>query len=180
MKGVPAFFDQLTTEDKQKYEHLRCNIQEAFNTAPRSSRLCEYFDVVVNHLKSYVVCGDRQAELRRALVCGIMWIDNVVALNTRQLAITIGKCKSSINSGFTTLGYVTIPPDAHTVTEITKAFPFMRSNFTQMRQWTVRLLPPLDRPYQMCTKEDFVDRLCTALPELDVPMLSFDLNAETF
>ena len=180
MKGVPAFFDRLTTEDKQKYECLRCNIQEAFNTAPRSARLCEYFDVVVNHLRSYVVCGDRPSELRRALVCGIMWIDNVVALNTRQLAITVGKCKSSINNGFTTLGYVTIPPDAHTVTEIAKAFPFMRSNFAQMRQWTVRLLPPLERQYTMCANEDFVNRFGTPLPDLDLPVLSFDLNAERF
>ena len=138
---APAHYDILTDEDKAGYQELRKSLQSAFSLAPRSSKISDSFESVVEQLRRYIICGDASAELRRSLVCGIMWIDNVVAINTRQLCIIVGKCKSSVNSGLQAIGYTTIPTDANTATALTKAFPFMKSDFGEMRQWTFRLMP---------------------------------------
>ena len=142
---APAHYDILTDEDKAGYQELRKSLQSAFSLAPRSSKISDSFESVVEQLRRYIICGDASAELRRSLVCGIMWIDNVIAINTRQLCIIVGKCKSSVNSGLQAIGYTTIPTDANTATALTKAFPFMKSDFGEMRQWTFRLMPAMHK-----------------------------------
>ena len=142
---IPAHYDVLTEEDKRGYQELQKSLQSVFAMAPRSSKIGDSFEYVVKQLKNYVLCGDRPTELRRSLVCGIMWMGNVIAINTRQLCIAIGKCKSSVNSGLQFIGYTTIQTDVEIAAELARAFPFMRTNFGEMRQWTFRLMPPHHR-----------------------------------
>ena len=78
-------------------------------------------------------------DFKRSLVCGIVWLKNGIAINTHQLSILINKCKSSINGSFQSLGYGTIPTGCGTSNELITTFPFMRTNFAELRQWTMRM-----------------------------------------
>ena len=138
----PAHYEILTEDDKIGYEALKEQFRTMFATAKRPAKLTDTFRTVVDELRNYITCGDRDAELRRSLVCGIMWIDDVLAINTRHLARIVGKCKSSINCGFQALGYTTIQDNATTAAALTRAYPFMKTDFHAIRQWTFRLSPP--------------------------------------
>ena len=75
---------------------------------------------------------------KRYLVCGICWINDDVAINTRQLRILLGKSKSTINGAFAKMGYETMP--FRNNEELLEKIPFLRGNFNEKRQWTVRRL----------------------------------------
>lgn len=175
---VPAHYDILTEEDKTGYQDLRRSLQSAFSLAPRSSKISDSFESVVDQLRRYVVCGDESAQLRRSLVCGIMWIDNVIAINTRQLCIVVGKCKSSVNSGFQAIGYTTVPTDANTATALTKAFPFMKADFGEMRQWTFRLMPTDTKPTNDISFFDV--NSCSPPPDEFSSANNFTLETDSF
>jgi hypothetical protein len=83
------------------------------------------------------VRGD-PSDAARGLVCGILWLDSGIAINTHQLRLISSKCKSSINASFQTLGYGTIPSGADVSRELLQAFPFMQTQFALLRQWTIR------------------------------------------
>ncbi|KAH0793632.1 potassium/sodium hyperpolarization-activated cyclic nucleotide-gated channel 1 [Histomonas meleagridis] len=67
-------------------------------------------------------------------------MNDYIVINTRQLQYIIGKCKSSINNGIQAIGYVLVPTTAEIAIELGKIFPFLKNNFSEMRQWTVRKL----------------------------------------
>ena len=83
--------------------------------------------------------GDSE-DRNRALVCGIYWLKDSIAINTRQLIKILSKCKSSINGSFQQLGYGTIPAGVDSCGELIKVFPEWNNNFSELRQWTVRQL----------------------------------------
>jgi hypothetical protein len=88
---------------------------------------------VLDSLRRYVLDDNM-----RGLVCGILWLDRGIAINTHQLSIVTNKCKSSLNGSFQSLGYGTIPSGADVGPEIIKVFPFMKGQFGMLRQWTIR------------------------------------------
>jgi hypothetical protein len=95
------------------------------------------FAEVLEMLRTFVMQGN-EADTTRGLVCGIFWLHRKIAINTHQLAIITGKCKSSINGAFQALGYGTVPAGADVIGEIEAVFPFMKHQFGMLRQWTIR------------------------------------------
>ncbi|OHS96650.1 hypothetical protein TRFO_09797 [Tritrichomonas foetus] len=132
----PNYFDQLSNEDKIKYQELKkqLSLPACKNRRNKSN---ETFQDMVNAIQSFVVRNDEN-DITRSLVCGIVWLDNGIAINTHQLSIITNKCKSSINGSFQSLGYGTTPTGTESSTEIISKFPFMKKNFGELRQWTVR------------------------------------------
>jgi hypothetical protein len=94
-------------------------------------------------IKAYAIRGDAD-DLPRSLVCGVVWLANGIAVNIQQLKLLSSKCKSSINGSFSQLGYRPIPSGADTAGELIQKFPFMKDQFTELRQWTIRQLK--DKP----------------------------------
>jgi hypothetical protein len=74
----------------------------------------------------------------RALVCGIIWLDNGFAINTHQLSLVSNRSKSSINASMQALGYGTVPSGADVAPQIEQAFPCLRGQSADLRQWTIR------------------------------------------
>ena len=105
----------------------------------KNSKICDNFQNVFDSIKRYVK-SNQEAENIRSLVCGILWVDDYIVINTRQLQHVIGKCKSSINNGIQAIGYVSIQTSADIAVILGKKFPFLKNNFSEMRQWTVRRL----------------------------------------
>jgi hypothetical protein len=128
----PRFFEQLTDAEQSEYETLRQGLSSP-QCKSRRNKSNEMFQDVLDQLKRYV--GDSPT---RGLVCGILWLDRGIAVNTHSLSIITNRCKSSINGSFQALGYGTIPSGADVSPEIERAFPFMKGQFGLLRQWTIR------------------------------------------
>jgi hypothetical protein len=61
-----------------------------------------------------------------------------IAINTRQLRLLIGKCKSSINGAMSKMGFGTAPLKSAASQALITFIPFLKGNFVEQRQWTIR------------------------------------------
>lgn len=135
---VPQYWDDLSDKDKQGYVQLQTDISKHANRTLQKD-LPVKFKRILDCTRMYINPGSNDCS-KRSLVCGITWIsDTAIAISTRQMSILIGKCKSSINSGFQSLGYLPVTTDLYYVEELMKVFPFMYDDCTKMRQWTIRV-----------------------------------------
>lgn len=132
----PMYWDLLSSTDQYEYKKLQYEIQTIIEKNTKS-RISKVFDKIIAKIQLYITKGDTN-DKNRSLVCGILWIGDSIAINTRQLSVCIGKCKSSINSGFISIGYETVPAGPATTSSLLETYPFMRSNFSETRQWTFR------------------------------------------
>lgn len=135
-KKMPNYFNQLTEEEKKEYLELRQRLSMP-GCKNRRNKSNETFMDIIKTIKKFVN-GNSEREIERSLVCGIVWLDNGIAINTHQLSLITNKCKSSINGSFQALGYGTTPTGTESSTELIAKFSFMKKNFGELRQWTVR------------------------------------------
>lgn len=132
----PMYWDILSDIDKLGYEELQKEIATTIAISGRS-KFCKNFNVIFDKIRNYIV-RHNESDKTRSLVCGIVWMNEVLALNTRQLITLIGKCKSSVNSEFQSIGYVTVPMETNAAIELAGKFPFLRDSIVLTRQWTLR------------------------------------------
>lgn len=134
---LPNHYDTLCENDKIEYNHLRKQLSLP-GCKNRRNGSNEAFLETLLAIKAYVVRNDGR-DINRSLVCGITWFDDGgIAINTHQLSLLINKCKSSINGSFQSLQYGSNPTGADTSPEIVSKFPFLKGNFAELRQWTIR------------------------------------------
>lgn len=133
---LPQYWDRLNDADKQTYMLLR-NTLSTPTLRNRRNKSAETFTEIIESLKQFVMRGDSD-DKNRALVCGIYWFPDSIAVNTQQLMLMLSKCKSSINNSFQLLGYGTIPTGANASPELIRLFPEFKNNYAQLRQWTIR------------------------------------------
>lgn len=132
----PQYWTLLSEKDQQDYIELR---DQLFNPQYKNRRnqSNEVFKNVIDLIKRFVVKNDEN-DWKRSLVCGTIWLKDSIAINTHQLRLLVDKCKSSINGSFQAIGYSTIPAGTDSAKELIAKFPFMRDNFGELRQWTIR------------------------------------------
>jgi hypothetical protein len=133
---LPESFEILSEEDKCKYCQLRKMIHPLTVRTTRDQLAIKFY-VMVGQIQQYSVRNDAD-DWKRCLVCGVVWLDGAIAISTRQLRMLIGKCKSSINAGFQSLGYTTVPMTSQYASHLTSFFPFFVQNGNEVRQWTMR------------------------------------------
>lgn len=135
---LPMYWDRINEEDKEAYLQLR-----KFLSSPgfknRRNKSIATFKQIIDTIRQYIEKGDGR-DNDRALVCGIIWIPDGIAINTHQLHLLIDKCKSSINGSFQAMNYGTNPTASDSAGQIITKFPFLKDNFPELRQWTVRTL----------------------------------------
>ena len=134
----PQYWNLLSHDDKSAYAQLRSALSSPACKNRRNKSIAT-FSEIVDAIHKYVEKGDGN-DNKRSLVCGITWIDDGIAINTHQLRLLINKCKSSINGSFQAMGYGTIPTASDSASQIIQKFPFLKNNFSELRQWTVRKL----------------------------------------
>ena len=139
MATEPQYYDLLCDSDKESLKNLQKDISDIVIKSGKA-KFCDIFERIIGLIHDFVVKGN-DADNLRSLVCGIIWMeDDIIAINTRQLILIINKCKSSVNSGFQAIGYSTVQMDPKTAVALVKRFPFMKENFCETRQWTLRKL----------------------------------------
>jgi hypothetical protein len=135
----------LTPADQDGYLRLREGLH-VLAVRIKRAQLATHFVEIVTRIREYCVRRD-QDDWKRSLVCGLLWLSDdsesdpaqgAFALSTRQLCKLVGRCKSSVNAGFQSLGYVTTPISLAQTSAFLRALPFMRNSMEEMRQWTVR------------------------------------------
>jgi hypothetical protein len=132
--GTPAHFSDLSEADQLSYEQLQRGLSGCKN---RRNKSVEIFRSVLDRIKEFVTGGDGDNR-KRALVCGICFFENSIAINTHQFRVLTGRCKSSINGLFMALGYGTLPSGSSTMAPLVGYFRALGGTFGEMRQWTIR------------------------------------------
>jgi hypothetical protein len=135
---LPAYWTILGDEDKIKYHQLR-KLLNPLSTRTSRSQLAVKFRVTIMKIQEYSIRNDAD-DWKRCLVCGVAWLDGSLALSTRQLCKLIGKCKSSINAGFQSIGYVMTPIASKHAAQLVQLFHCLAENATELRQWSIRSL----------------------------------------
>jgi hypothetical protein len=86
---------------------------------------------------AFVTASELQRE-ERAIVVGLAVSGDYIVVNTWQLKNLIGRCKSSINGCFRSLGYQAFPTQAKSRQCVLDILPSLRTNPGALRQWTAR------------------------------------------
>ena len=140
-KHFPNYWDMLSKRDQDGYLVLRRKLNDICLQRNRGHRV-EAFGIVLEAIRIYIEQKDDE-NWKRALVCGVYWMDKLVSVNTRQLRFLIPKSKSSINGSLHKLGYTTIVSHADSCKMLAESIPFLKGNYNELRQWTARSpVPP--------------------------------------
>ena len=134
--GNPSFFEFLSPDDQKRYHELRNILSSSDNKYKRNQRV-KTFQNAIDMIKEFCCRGDGD-DWKRYLVCGICWIDMDIAINTRQLRLLIDKCKSSINGALAKMGYGSEIIRGEGSQSLISKIPFLKGNFVEQRQWTIR------------------------------------------
>ena len=134
--GAPNHWNLLSDADKAAYQSLRISFNATCFSGGKTIKF-ESFEDSLHKIRNFAERGDGN-DWRRFLVCGICWLEEAVATNTKQLCHLISKCKSSINGSFVKLGYA--PNISNNFKkEIVLKIPLLKDNFSEIRQWTFRI-----------------------------------------
>ena len=143
----PSYYQLLDLSDQIKYKELKESFSTPEHKYNRGKRV-ETFQQSLEEIRRFCNRGDGN-DWKRFLVCGMCWNQDFLAINTRQLRILLDKCKSSINGALSKMGFCTLPIKGECCTELIVAIPFLRGNYVEQRQWSVRtkvLLTPKPIP----------------------------------
>lgn len=143
---LPLFWDHLNEQDKEAYSTMRMGLSSPACKHRRHHSI-DLNREIIQTIKKFVIRND-QDDWKRALVSGIAWFPQAIAINTRQLRLLISKCKSSINALFQHLGYVTIPTTNEYSNLLVSYMPILKDNFQEQRKWTIRLQGNAQFPIQ--------------------------------
>jgi hypothetical protein len=135
-EAFPEYWDLLSDDDKITYIRLRREFATGNAKPVRNNRL-ETFEGIVDAIRAFAERGE-DSDWRRFLVCGVCWMENAIAINTRQLRLLVSKCKSSINGSLQKMGYTTNMSHSESWKILFPHIPLLKDHFTELRQWTIR------------------------------------------
>jgi hypothetical protein len=147
--SVPLYWSLLSGADKLSYANMRT----ALSSSACKHRRHHSIDInqdILSTLHTFIMRGDAD-DWKRALVCGICWLQGAVAINTRQLRLLLSKCKSSINAMFQNIGYGTVSTTTDLGGALAAFFTPIKDSLNELRKWTikaVRVAPPPSPTYQ--------------------------------
>jgi hypothetical protein len=137
---LPSYWALLDETDKLAYTTMRQGLSSSA-CKHRRHHATEINKDILATIHGFVMRNDNE-NWKRALVCGICWLPDAIAINTRQLRLLLSKCKSSINSMFQSLGFTAVPTTTDYGSALAAAFPLIKDNFAELRQWTIRSVKP--------------------------------------
>lgn len=135
-QNLPMYWNLISEPDKVAYLSMRQALSSSA-CKHRRHHSNEINQEIVSTIHAFVMRGDGD-DWKRALVCGIVWLNTAIAINTRQLRLLLSKCKSSINAMFHNIGYVTVPTTTDYAGALATFFPIIKDNFAEIRKWTIR------------------------------------------
>jgi hypothetical protein len=135
-EAEPQYWELLAEADKNAYRQLKHDFSVGNVKRVRNNRL-ETFDEILEAIRTFAERRDNN-DWRRFLVCGVCWMENAIAINTRQLRLLVAKCKSSINGSLQKMGYSTNMSHSESWKILFPYIPMLKDHFAELRQWTIR------------------------------------------
>jgi hypothetical protein len=132
----PMFFSLLDDDDQRRYLDMRSVLRNSEKRYKRNKRI-ESLQDSLDTIQEFCV-RNLPDDWKRSLVCGVCWMGQEIAVNTRQLRLLVNKCKSSINGALSKMGYGTAPVKSVMTQSLLAYIPYLKGNFVEQRQWTVR------------------------------------------
>jgi hypothetical protein len=133
---TPMFFSLLDESDQKSYLEMRELLHNSEKRYKRNKRI-ESLQEALDTIQEFCVRHSPD-DWKRSLVCGVCWMGPDIAINTRQLRLLVDKCKSSINGALSKMGYGTTPGKSAISQSLLTFIPFLKGNFVEQRQWTIR------------------------------------------
>ncbi|EAX98308.1 hypothetical protein TVAG_018440 [Trichomonas vaginalis G3] len=128
-----VYWDMLSQDDQTTFQQLRSSFLG--ENVPSKNRHQASFQKDLMRISEYIDRRPDQQDIR-SIVCGIYFGGSYVCVNTRQLKYLVGRCKSSINNGLQSLGYISSKTRVRQV--IGSLLPALQHNGPVIRQWTLR------------------------------------------
>ena len=163
MDALPKYWGLLSEADQVQYNALRIAFTPGSILSPRNASP-ETFEDMLSMIRNFAERGDDN-DWRRFLVCGICWLDDAVAVNTRQLRLLVSKCKSSINGSLQKMGFTTNTSHTESWKNLFPKIPLLKDNFHELRQWTIRYrMSPEQKEKQKNNKN--IERTTYEIPKI--------------
>ncbi|KAK8892135.1 hypothetical protein M9Y10_029358 [Tritrichomonas musculus] len=140
----PPHWDLLSDEDKRIYKGIYQALSAPTNRNKRNKRIDDFREII-DAIMLFIDQDEADAWKRR-LVCGVCKLSNGIAVNIAQLRKLIFKCKASINGSLKLMGYDVIASKTSSCTELFDKIPYLKTNSSEVRQWTIRLSSNIQEP----------------------------------
>ena len=164
--AVPMYWDKLSLQDQKEYEIMK-EMLSSSKCKNRRNKSAETFQDVINTIKIYVMRGD-DSDINRGIVCGLFWCGDDLAINTRQLRLLLGRCKSSINGSLQMIGYTSPSSNSDQSSKLMTIFPQWKERFQEMRQWTLRHKPKEEIQTTHSLSEKYIQKTTSLLGKLSM------------
>ena len=129
--------ESLSRADADEYRRLR----DSFSASSPHDRHQATFQQEIKNIVQFVE-RSKEGREERALAAGLVYTGTYFCVNTQQLKKLIGRCKSSINSGFQQMGFLSVKMKTRARSCLFSALPSLANDASGARQWTVRSYPP--------------------------------------
>ena len=128
-------WEKVGEDDRKAYALLYHSTHDK-NDGRKENHLIS-FQKDLNSVMSFI---ERRPECReeRAIISGFYFTGSFICVNTRQLKFLMGRCKSSLNNGFQSLGYMSAK--AKSKQWFMNCLPSLLNDNNLFRQWTIRCL----------------------------------------
>ena len=95
------------------------------------------FAAKLDVLRKYCKQNDA-SDWKRCLICGVCWVDDLIAINNRRLALLADRSKSTLNNTFAKMGLKTVPINRENSRQLVDQIPYLADHPDELRQWTYR------------------------------------------
>ena len=133
---APHFWWALSENEMYQYKCLQLALTELISKNQRNKRINSFIREM-DAIKAFAIRGDINDNLR-SYVCGIIWLEDGIAVNIHYLRKLMGKCKSSINGSFQKLGFTVGSSRTEAANVISQIFPSLKEETSELRMWSIR------------------------------------------
>ena len=126
----------LSETDLNGYFALRDRFHKEVANAKRGEKV-DMFSKRLKIIKEFVVKNDSD-DWKRSFATGVIFLENSIAINIKQLIVLMGKCKSSINGSLHQLGYIARPASKETDEQLVLSIPIFSKDRRELKKWTIR------------------------------------------
>ena len=134
-KSLPEHFDILSHDDRQMYLNLQSLISNDGKRSPKNQKT-KMLEDNLEQIKKFCIRNDND-DIKRCLVCGIIWVEEGIGINLFQFMKLFKKGKSAINTSLRQLGYQLTQSRCDSSEPLKEHFaPIL--GLTDLRQWTIR------------------------------------------
>lgn len=138
-EDISKFWYLLNENDKKEYLSLFSMIKENNIESKLKKKRIPSFNDTIELIHKYAIRGD-SGDTARSIICGILWLENSIAINSHRLGFLMSKCKSSINGSLQMLGYKEITSKRQTSEIVGGKISSITNDRNEVRKWTIRTI----------------------------------------